>query len=79
MKTNNLKIIESGKVLSTNEQQEIKTRLRPLLKLDGVISLCLDSEYLFIEYKAQNISFKNLERLILETRFPAKQVSKLAS
>ena len=53
-----LKILKTSKTLTTEEQNAFRLKLRPLLKLDGIMSLCLEAEELYIEF---NPTFFNLD------------------
>lgn len=79
MKTYNLEIIKSAKEISADEQTRLKKQLKVLLKQKGIVSLCLDSKYLFVEYNADYLALNDLAILLREAEFPLKSELKLAS
>ncbi len=61
-KGNSFQIIKTRTVLSEKEQSECRVLLKDILKQKGIISLCLDSENLFMEF---NQKYLNTDKIYL--------------
>ncbi len=62
----NLEIINTKNTLSNNQQAYFRDRLKPLLKKEGIISICLDDSSLFIEYNPDVLDRALITDLLLE-------------
>ena len=74
-RTNNLEMINTKFNLSTNQQRYYRNQLVDLLNKAGVISICLDSTSLFIEYRKEILDRGLIKSLLLEINFPMEELS----
>ncbi len=70
---NQLEVIHSRHLLSLKQQEQMRCRLQQLLKVTGIVSLCLDSQVLFVEYSDEFQDPGSIKRLLLEMGFPLKE------
>ncbi|HFB62312.1 MAG TPA: hypothetical protein ENJ69_04945, partial [Bacteroidetes bacterium] len=70
---NQLEVIHSRHLLSLKQQEQMRCRLQQLLKVTGIVSLCLDSQVLFVEYSDEFLDPGSIKRLLLEMGFPLKE------
>jgi hypothetical protein len=76
---NSLQIIKTASSLTENEQNIVRARLKALLEKDGIISMCLDDENLYVEYNPNRHSVGSLKFRLKEAGFPMEPVIKQAS
>ena len=74
-----LEVINTGSVLTSDEQKYFRTQLKQLLILDGLISMCLEAERLYIEFNPQQFSLGSFKSVLSDIGFPLKHDLKLAS
>lgn len=80
MKTaNSLQVIKAATPLEKKEQIAIRNRLKFLLGKDGIVSMCLDFENLYVEYNPNMYSVEKLKSRLREVGFPMGYPSKQAS
>jgi hypothetical protein len=72
-KSNNLEVINTKHVLSQNQQVYHRNRLRQLLKIEGIISMCLDHRSLFVEYTEDTLNVITIRDLLSDIGFPMKE------
>ncbi len=72
-KSNNLEVIDTKHVLSQNQQAYHRDRLRRLLKIEGIISMCLDHRSLFVEYTEDILNVITIRNLLSDIGFPMKK------
>lgn len=72
-KSNNLEVINTKHVLSQNQQAYHRDRLRRLLKIEGIISMCLDHRSLFVEYTEDILNVITIRVLLSDIGFPMKE------
>jgi len=72
-KFNQLEIIHTRHLLSPKQQEQMRCRLQQLLKVTGIISLCLDSQMLYVEYSDEFQDPGSLKRMLREIGFPLKE------
>lgn len=77
--TFNLEVINTDRMLTSAEQQKFRARLKKLLKLDGLISMCLETESLYVEFNPQLFSLGSFKSVLSDIGFPLKQDLKLAA
>lgn len=70
-KANNFIIIKTISVLTEKEQSECRVLLKDMLKQQGIISLCLDNENLFVEYNPEILNVENIYQMMENVGFPA--------
>ncbi len=73
-----LEILKTNKTLITEEQNTFRQKFKPLLKVYGIISLCLESEYLYVEYNPELFKLDSFKLNILNMGFPLKLDAVLA-
>lgn len=79
MKTYKLEIIKTERILSEAEQTMLRKRLRHLLTKKGIISICLDNEYLFIEYDGNIYNPESIQPLLITTSYLLANGLRMAS
>lgn len=77
--TFNLEVINTDRVLTSAEQQKFRVQLKKLLKLDGLISMCLETERLYVEFDPLLFSLGSFKSVLANIGFPLKQDLTLAS
>jgi hypothetical protein len=77
--TFNLEVINTGRMLTSEEQQKFRLRLNELLKLEGLISMCLDADSLYVEFNPQLFSLGSFKSVLSDIGFPLKHELKLAT
>ena len=68
----NSKTLKTNKTLTTEEQNIFRQKFKPLLKVDGIISLCLEAENLYVEYNPVSFKLDFFKLNILDMGFPLK-------
>lgn len=74
-----LEVMITNRVLTNNEQKSYRGHLEQLLKLNGMISLCLDAENLYVEFNPKLFNLESFKSDLKKIGFPLKQDIKLAS
>ena len=74
-----LKILKTSKTLTTEEQKAFRLKLQPLLKLDGIMSLCLEEEELYVEFHPTFFNLDSLKLILKDLGFPLEHENKLVS
>ncbi len=74
-----IEIINLGRLLNPNELNAIRARLKPLLKLEGIISMCLEPDTLYVEFDPNLFNLEMFKLMISDIGFPIEQDIKLAS
>jgi hypothetical protein len=77
--TFHLEVLNTDRVLTSAEQHKFRARLKKLLKLDGLISMCLETERLYVEFDPLLFSLGSFKSVLSDIGFPLKQDLKLAS
>ena len=72
-KSNSLEVINTKHILSQNQQEYHRDRLKQLLKNEGIISLCLDHRSLFVEYAEDILTIVTIRDLLSGIGFPMKE------
>jgi hypothetical protein len=70
---NQLEVIHTRRLLNPKQQEQFRCRLKQLLKVTGIISLCLDSRSLFVEYSEEFQDVRTIKRLLRDIGFPIKE------
>ncbi len=66
----NLEILKTNKTLTTEEQNTFRLKLKPLLKLDGIMSLCLEAKELYVEFDPALFNLDSFKQTLIKTGFP---------
>ncbi|MBK5210306.1 MAG: hypothetical protein JJE44_12515 [Flavobacteriaceae bacterium] len=74
-----LKILKTSKTLTTEEQNAFRLKLQPLLKLDGIMSLCLEAEELYVEFNPTFFNLDSFKFILTDLGFPLEHEIKLVS
>jgi hypothetical protein len=75
----NLEILKTNKTLSTKELMAFRLKFIPFLDIDGIASLCLEAEYLYIEFNQKKFNIDSFKRILTDTGFPLELEYKLVS
>jgi hypothetical protein len=75
----NVEILKTNKTLTTEEQNTFRLIFQPLLKLEGIISLCLEEEELFVEFDPTLIKLDSFKFMLIEAEFPLESETLMAS
>jgi hypothetical protein len=65
-----LEILETNKVLTTEEQNAFRLKFKPLLKIAGIQSLCLEANELYVEFNPVLFNKDSFKLDLLEMSFP---------
>lgn len=78
-KANSSQIIKISTVLTEEEQSDCRELLKDTLKQQGIISLCLDKEYLFVEYNPEILNTEKIFLMLEDVGFPVdKEIKNVA-
>lgn len=77
-KKHKLEIINTFRTLSESEQNIIRKKLNHLLNFDGLISLCLESKELYIEFDPITFNIDVLKLVLSDIGFPLLDHVKMA-
>jgi hypothetical protein len=66
----NLEILKPIKSLTTEEQNSFRLKFKPLLKLGGLMSLCLEAEELYVEFDPALFKLDSFKFILIEAGFP---------
>lgn len=76
----NLEVLKTSKTLTTEQQRSFRIKLKPLLGQDGVISLCLEADELYIEFDSAFFNLSSFRDILKDVGFPLNHAnSKQAS
>ncbi|MBK5193960.1 MAG: hypothetical protein JJE07_12285 [Flavobacteriaceae bacterium] len=74
-----LEVLKTNKTLTAKEQNDFRLKFKPFLNIDGVSSLCLEEEHLYIEYDPKSFNLDSFKDILTDSGFPLKyENSKLA-
>lgn len=71
--TFNITVLNTNKVLNNDEQIYYRRLLRPLLRLDSIISLCIEDSELYVEYDPYLFNIESFKAILLDIGFPIKE------
>ncbi len=78
-KANSFIIVKTISVLTEKEQSDCRVLLKDMLKQQGIISLCLDNENLFVEYNPEILNLEKIYQMMENVGFPAdKEITNVA-
>ncbi len=78
-KANSFIIVKTISVLTGKEQSDCRVLLKDMLKQQGIISLCLDKENLFVEYNPEILNLEKIYQMMENVGFPAdKEITNVA-
>jgi len=66
----NLEILKTNKTLTKEEQNTFRLKFKPLLELDGIMSLCLEAKELYVEFDPALSNLDSFKQTLIETGFP---------
>lgn len=76
----NLKIFKTYKALSMKEQGAFRLKFKKFLNLDGIISLCLEEQHLYVEFNPDILNINSFKNILKDVGFPLESNSvKLSS
>ncbi|MDX1828849.1 MAG: hypothetical protein R3342_04805 [Lutibacter sp.] len=67
-----LEILETNKTLTLEEQNDFRLKFKPLLKIAGIQSLCLEQNELYIEFDPIMFNKASFKHILNEMAFPLK-------
>ncbi len=74
-----LEVLKTNKTLTAKEQVDFRLKFEPFLNIDGISSLCLEEEHLYIEYGPKSFNLDSFKDLLTDAGFPLEcENSKLA-
>ncbi len=76
---NRLKVMKTEKILTQYEQNAFRSQLKQLLRIEGMISMCLESRNLYIEYNPKRFSIESFKTVLKDIGFPLKKELNVAS
>lgn len=65
-----LEILKTNKILTTEEQSAFRLKFNPFLNIEGVISLCLEEEHLYIEYDPITFNLDSFKEILTAVGYP---------
>jgi hypothetical protein len=74
-----IEIINAGRLLSSNELIGLRSRMKSLLDIEGIISLCLEPDTLYVEFNPNLFDLEIFKLLLYDVGFPIKEDIRLAS
>lgn len=73
-----IETLKTNETLTTEEQNIFRQQFKPLLNVDGIISLCLEAEDLYVEFNPVSFKLDSFKHSILDMGFPLKLEAVLA-
>jgi hypothetical protein len=67
-----LEVLKTNKTLTEKEQNDFRLKFKPFLNIDGVSSLCLEEEHLYIEYGTKSFNLDSFKDILTDAGFPLK-------
>jgi len=74
-----LEVLNTERVLTNDEQHAFRMKLKHLLKMDGIISLYLDDENLYVEIEPGVFNLDAFKLILTNIGFPVAGNVKMAS
>jgi len=74
-----LEVMSTERALTEKEQNEFREQLEHLMKLNGIISMCLEAENLYVEFKPDIFNLESFKLVLTDIGFPLERNVKLAS
>lgn len=71
---NRLERVLFEKKLSVKEQKEWRLKLRDLKEKDGIESICIEEDEVFIEYAFYKQDIESIHHELRELKFPCKKI-----
>ena len=65
-----LEIIKTNKTLTTEEQNSFRLKLKYLLSIDGIESICLEAKELFVEFNPITFNLESFKQDLIHADFP---------
>jgi len=74
-----LEVLNTERVLTNDEQHTFRMKLKHLLKMDGILRLCLDDENLYVEIEPGVFNLDAFKSILTNIGFPVARNVKMAS
>jgi hypothetical protein len=74
-----LEVLRTSRTLTAEEQSNFRLKFKPFLNIDGVISLCLEEEHLYIEYDPISFNLDSFKEILTAVGFPLEHKVSLKS
>jgi len=68
----NIETLETIRTLTLEEQNTFRIKFKPLLKIKGIKSLCLEAEELFVEFNPTEFNLDSFKIRLVEMGIPMK-------
>ena len=68
-----LEIFSALHALNRNQQASFRKLMKREIKHNGILSICLESEFVFIECRSDILDRNSIMDLLLEIKFPIKE------
>ena len=67
-----LEALKTNKTLTAKEHKAFHLKFKSFLNIDGVISLCLEQEHLYIVYDQKYFNLDSFKSVLTDAGFPLK-------
>ncbi len=74
-----LEIISTDGILTQRKQKAYRAQLEQLMKLKGIVSICLEAENLYVEFRPGIFDLEAFKQVLRDIGFPMRQQVNLAS
>lgn len=68
--SHSIETLKTSRSLKTEEQNSFRLKFEPLLRLTGIITLCLEGNELYVEYNPEMFNLDSFKSLVLDMGFP---------
>ncbi|TVZ26842.1 hypothetical protein JM83_1833 [Gillisia sp. Hel_I_86] len=65
-----LEVLKTNKTLTAKEQNGFRSKFKPFLNMDGLSSLCLEDDHLYIEYGTLSFNVDSFKDVLTNSGFP---------
>lgn len=65
-----LEVLKTNRTLTTEEQKAFRLKFKAFLNIEGVISLCLEEEHLYIESDPTSFNLGSFKGVLKDVGFP---------
>jgi hypothetical protein len=72
-----LEVLKTNKTLIAEEQNAFRLKFKPFLNIEGVISLCLEEEHLYIEFDPISFNLDSFKEILTAAGFPLEHEDSL--
>jgi hypothetical protein len=69
----NLEILKTNRILNKLEQDLFREKLKHLLTLEGIKSMCLEHKELYVEYNPNKFNIESFKAVLIDIGFPLEE------